>query len=86
MLLKQKKANRDAEARWYCRLGKFFKHGCLRFPSIFLISEKKSIWPLLYKKDHIVKKYFSRIRLSYLTTENLSTSTESILQNLEETS
>ena len=79
MLLKQEKANKDAEARWYYRLGKFFKHGCLKFPSIFLISEKKSIWLLLYKKDHIIKKY-------YLTTENLSTFTESILLNLEETS
>ena len=93
MLLKQKKqiemlrldgiADLQSIARWYC---KFFKHGCLKFPSIFLISEKKSIWPFLYKKDHIIKKYFSRIRLSYLTTENLSTFTESILQNLEETS
>ena len=25
----KKRANKDAEARWYYRLGKFFKHDCL---------------------------------------------------------
>ena len=61
-----------------------FKHGCLNSLTTFLLPGKTSIWLLLHKVDHIINVFSSGIKFFYLTTENLSTLTENILQNFEE--
>ena len=86
MLLKQKKQIEMLRLDGIADFGNFLSMAALNSPVFFLYLRRRTYGRFCIKKDHIIKKYFSRIRLSYLTTENLSTFTESILQNLEETS